>query len=231
MNQFISFLRNNETIYPIVQWIRDRVLYTKGIHRGTFSQHGEDIWLKENLPDGRFYIDVGASHPFLLSNTYLLYIQGWCGITVEPLPSLAKLHRQWRPEDTLIQKAVGVVPGKVIFYELFPSVLSTLSEEVLDHAVEKRTAEIVRDHLVDVITLDDLLDRHAPQHVDLLSIDIEGLDADVICSCQFINVRPRVIIVEANDPISRARTLSHLNDRGYSLATELDCNLIMEDRS
>lgn len=229
MNQFISFIRHNETVYPIARWARDHALYAKGLYRGTFSQHGEDIWLNHHVPDGRFYIDVGASHPFLLSNTYMLYRQGWRGITVEPLPGLAELHRQWRPEDVLIQKAVGPIGGRRMFYEMFPSVLSTLDENAADRAVADG-AEIVASHHIDVITLDHLLDRHAPKRVDLLSIDLEGLDAEVICSCAFTGVRPRVIIVEFNDASSRARTLSHLIGCGYTLATKLGCNLVMEDR-
>jgi FkbM family methyltransferase len=229
MNQFISFLRTNETLYSAARWARDRALYAKGLHRGAFSQHGEDVWLRKHLPDGSFYIDVGASHPFLLSNTYMLYRQGWRGITVEPLPGLAELHRRWRPEDTLIQKAVGPIGGRRMLYELFPSVLSTLDEDVADRAVADGTAEIVGNYHIDVITLDTLLDRHAPQHVDLLSIDLEGLDADVICSCVFATVKPRVIIVEFNDAVSRTRTLGHLVGCGYHWAAELGCNLIMED--
>ena len=131
----------------------------------------------------------------------------------------------------MLQKGVGTCPGKLVFYELFPSVLSTLDEDVADRAVEDGTAEIVRTHDIDVITLDHLLDSHAPKQVDLLSIDLEGLDADVVCSCAFATVRPRVIIVEANDAVSRTRTLGHLIGCGYRLAAELGCNLVMKDKA
>ena len=131
----------------------------------------------------------------------------------------------------MVQKGIGPRPGKLPFYEMFPSVLSTLDEEVADLAVQNGTGEIVRNHLIDVITLDQLFDlEHPLQHVDLLSIDLEGLDADVVCSCAFMRVRPQVIIVEFNDPVSKNRTLDHLTHCGYGLAAELGCNLIMKDQ-
>jgi hypothetical protein len=83
---------------PVASWVRDQYSYVRDKRRGTFSQHGEDLWL-DNYFAGRkggFYIDIGASHPTRLSNTYKLYSEReWRGVTVEPIqdPRWTKLLR------------------------------------------------------------------------------------------------------------------------------------------
>lgn len=52
-----------------------------------------------------FYVDIGASHPFRINNTYLLYKSGWQGVTVEPIPLLGRVHKRWPSRDTLVDKA------------------------------------------------------------------------------------------------------------------------------
>ncbi len=39
----------------------------------------------EKLRTG-FYVDVGAHHPMLYSNTYYFYKQGWSGINIDAMP-------------------------------------------------------------------------------------------------------------------------------------------------
>lgn len=229
--QIMKFARTNETLYPIVRWMRDRALYVRDRRRGTFSQHGEDLVVADYFAGkaGGFYVDIGASHPSLLSNTALLYFEyGWRGVTVEPLPGLAGLHRRWRPEDRLAEVAIGLVPGRLIFHELFPSVLSTLDWGVAETAIAEGRAERIKEHDIDVITLDGLFDSMGRSAVDFLSIDLEGLDAAVVQSCRFERVRPQLICVEFADWAGRAAVLGHLSTCGYEFFAETECNLLME---
>ena len=66
---------------------------------------------------------------------------------------------------------------------------------------------------IDVITLGQLFAEYVGKRgIDLLSIDIEGLDADTITTMELNIIRPRLICVEANEygigaefcPISRS---------------------------
>ena len=70
----------------------------RGLLHGSFSQHGEDRLLLEYF-HGKpgTYVDVGANYPVKISNTYLLYRNGWRGLTVEPIPRLSKRHRAIGP--------------------------------------------------------------------------------------------------------------------------------------
>jgi hypothetical protein len=215
----------------VVSHLRDLFSYVRDKRRGTFAQHGEDVWI-DNYFAGKhrgFYVDIGASHPTRLSNTWKLYSERhWSGVTVEPIPRQAEAHRKWRPRDTLVEKCVGTVPAKRTFYELSPSVLSTLDEAVALAAVKAGTATIWRQYEIDVITLGQLFDQYvARQRIDLLSLDMEGIDTEVVASFSFDRFRPTLICAEANDPRARDRILAHFQRCGYQLAASLGCNVIV----
>ena len=66
-----------------------------------FSFLGEDKLLSLFCPcPTGFYVDVGAFHPIVGSNTYKLYLRGWRGITIEPCPDNA---RRLRPAETVVK--------------------------------------------------------------------------------------------------------------------------------
>src|SRR6266404_5627195 len=75
--------------------------------RGQGSQFGEDKIVASLLPEKGTYLDIGAYHPHLYSNTYLLYKKGWSGTVVEPNPDMFVLWRVFRPKDTFVNCAVG----------------------------------------------------------------------------------------------------------------------------
>ena len=53
----------------------------------SYSQYGEDRAIVELFGDhvGRF-LDIGAWHPTVFSNTRALFERGWSGVMVEPSP-------------------------------------------------------------------------------------------------------------------------------------------------
>ena len=48
---------------------------------------------------GGYYVDIGAHHPVKYSNTYLLWLNGWSGINIDPLPNVMALFDKYRPKD------------------------------------------------------------------------------------------------------------------------------------
>jgi FkbM family methyltransferase len=231
MNRALRLVRQNEPLYATVRAARDMYSYAIGARRGSFSQHGEDTFIHERFgrKKGGFYVDVGASHPFRLSNTFLLYKNGWRGVTVEPIPLLGRLHKRWRPQDSLVQKAIGLSPGKVCFQEMLPSVLSTLDAKTAQSYVSEGKAQLLRSYEIDVITLDQLFATYVGRRtIDLLSIDVEGLDADTITTFRLDDIRPITICIEANHCDDRCKILTYFERRKYRLVAELGCNLIAE---
>ena len=70
------------------------------------------------MPSSRdgFYIDIGAGHPVHSNVSFLFYLRGWRGITVEPNPWLAQLSEAVRPRDRRIESLVGAAPGQAIYH-------------------------------------------------------------------------------------------------------------------
>ena len=69
----------------------------------SYSQGGEDILIDFLLSligiKKPFYIDIGAHHPFYLSNTALFYEKGCSGICIEPDPYIFKYIKKHDLQD------------------------------------------------------------------------------------------------------------------------------------
>ena len=78
----------------------------------SYSLYGEDLIIRSKLKKKFFsgakgiYIDIGAFHPFLASNTYLFYGAGWSGVCIDPNPIFSNAFAQMRPRDTFKNIAV-----------------------------------------------------------------------------------------------------------------------------
>jgi hypothetical protein len=47
-----------------------------------YSQAGQDEWVLSKIKQG-VYLEIGASHPVNISNTYLLELNGWTGTSID----------------------------------------------------------------------------------------------------------------------------------------------------
>jgi FkbM family methyltransferase len=168
--------------------------------RHSFSQAGEDrivAFVFDALNMRRpSYLDIGAYHPYHLSNTALLYQSGSVGINVEPDPqSFARIQRH-RRNDTNINAGVGVEPDRLTFYQLTAPTLNTFSREAAEEAVEASRGRFRIESTidVDVRTVPDILaGRPCP---DFLSLDVEGLDLAILRTMPRWNGLPIVVCVE-----------------------------------
>lgn len=228
MNWLLRKIRRNETLFSLAREVRDLNSFSQGLRRGTFSQHGEDLFIDKLLGGQRdgFYVDIGASHPFRISNTYKLYRRGWSGVTVEPIPTLGSLHRRWRARDTLLPIAIGPEAATLTFFEMLPSVLSTLDPETAKRYTAEGKAEILKTYNIEVLTPMQLFRDHVgARTIDFLSMDIEGLDTRTLHSIDFSRVRPRLLCIEIINAAETASLAGYLEGCGYSVVDMLGCNL------
>lgn len=79
----------------------------------SFSQYGEDLILWEFFGEksGGFFVEIGANHPTVCSNTCFFEQRGWRGIVVEPMPGHCEKLRAARPASQVVQAALGA-PGQ-----------------------------------------------------------------------------------------------------------------------
>ncbi len=166
------------------------------IPRIHWSQSGEDIILGELLPEQRgMYVDVGAAHPRLGSNTYTFYRRGWCGVLIEPNPRSAAELRKARPRDRVVQAAAGSESGSVEITLFQSDYLSSIDAGTTTQRAEAGEA-IDQILTVPLVTLADLNIFMDPDQPSLLSVDCEGADLAVLEGNDWESLCPRVICVE-----------------------------------
>ena len=137
----------------------------------SYSQFGEDVLLWEYFGGKRdgFFVEVGANHPTVYSQTWLLAEQGWKGILVEPISRNCQLLKQQRSESLVFNCALAgrEKRGRAQFH------VAANGDGTSTLAVnEGVTVERVEE--VDVRTLDDILAEAGNPKIGFVSIDVEG---------------------------------------------------------
>ena len=175
--------------------MRDQFLGDK-----TYSQNGDDMVIACLFQQLRIYqpsyLDLGAYHPTDISNTALLYSRGSRGVNVEPVPALHREFVRMRPGDVNLNCAVAPRRGKLTMTMYLPKGGSgTFRPEWATKVGNPAKGVQVE---VDTYTLDEILDVHTNgQFPHFLSIDVEGMDEEILGSFDFSRRAPVVIDVEA----------------------------------
>lgn len=162
-----------------------------------YSQFGEDIivlniFQRMNIPNPS-YLDLGAHHPFHISNTALMYERGSRGINVEPNPDLIKAFEIMRPSDINLCVGVAATSGKMNFYRarLLGSGKNSFIRSLAEEQGRVTSLE------VPVLTVSDIVRDYAKgMFPDFLSVDVEGMDYDILKSIDYDKGFPKVICVE-----------------------------------
>lgn len=203
----------------------------------TYAQHGDDLIILNifhtlGIRDFR-YLDIGAHHPYHISNTALLYEQGHRGINIEANPNLIALFQKYRPEDQNINVGVGTQEGVLPFYMIDDfSGRNTFSREAAEAFVREYPEFSITQILqIPVVTLQDILERYCRGvFPDFLSMDVEGLDYAILQSIDVKN-KPKIIDVEvefAGGDNSHS-IVALLREKGYFPYFRAGSNLIFVD--
>ncbi len=198
-----------------------------GITTLTFSADGEDVILRKFLSGLKsgFYVDLGAHDHKDGSNTFYLYLLGWSGVCVDPLPGVRKKFLKNRPRDIFIDKAIvsNNTSEKTIdfnFFQDFPD-NSTISNERLVDLKQKFNRAPSSVIQVETISISTLIKNHiGSTEVNLLNIDIEGGEFDILSSFMKEKVYPWIICVEeigryAEDIVNDSPTYKLLKENSY----------------
>lgn len=162
---------------------------------------------------GGIFVDVGAARPDRLSISASYRSIDWRIIAIEPNPAFCKLYKE-KGYDVL-QYACGerdeddvdffVVDSRgrkhenvPISYESFSSLgirgayldLLKRSKTYMETDTEKIKVNLRR--------LDTILETHAHDidHIDILSIDVEGWELEVLNGLDILKYQPRVMVIE-----------------------------------
>lgn len=241
--QLKSFLRS---IAPAPLWKAagavKRRLAPPGRH--SFSGHGEDLlvmgWFAHYGcdPSRIRYVDVGANHPVVLSNTFLLYQAGARGVLIEPDPNLAAQLRARRPRDIVVNAGVAFDERRsATLFQMTSSVFNTFSQRQAEFVGSssqrwdpRDRQQVVDEITVPLIPLNDIIREHlGEQAPHFLSVDAEGVDLPIMRTLDpaLLNADasvPTLICVEAS--AGAEAFLATLGPAGFEMAARTPDNWI-----
>ncbi len=182
----------------IVNFVRQFTPYQHAVV--SYAQEGEDLLLLRAIGDKGlgFYVDVGAHHPRRFSNTYLFYRRGWRGINIDAMPDSMKAFNKERPRDINIEAAISDSNSEITYLMLNEPALNSFDAQLSCSRAQGGAYRIIAEKKVLTRTLAQLLTEYLPQNqiIDFLSVDVEGMDLNVLRSNDWNRFRPRLVLVE-----------------------------------
>lgn len=208
--------------------------------RTSYSQCGEDLIISNIFSSLKIlkprYLDIGANHPASLNNTYYFYLRGSRGVCVEPDPSVFKQLKHWRTKDVCLNVGVGVDNQKEAdFYIMSTNLLNTFSKDTAQEYQRYGTYKIKKIIKIPLLKINDIVKQYLSDSVNLISIDIEGLELEVLQTFDFV-IRPEVFCIETlsyseNKLEQKNReVIDYMIDNGYFVYADTYINTVFVDK-
>lgn len=170
--------------------------------RLSYATEGEDLVLQRLMgyrPTGTF-IDVGAHHPIRYSNTYYFYKQGWRGINIDAMPGSMNAFNRDRPDDINLEIPISDSEQELKYYIFNAPDLNTFDSSKIETYLKYPGVKLEKEVTLKTKTLEQILDKHFEKlkspHIDFLTVDVEGLDLQVLRSNNWQKYRPEYILAE-----------------------------------
>lgn len=208
----------SRTINNIIKRGLDFLTWDEWAYR-SWSQEGEDMILRRLFESKRngFYVDVGAHHPKRFSNTYFFYKKGWRGINIDAMPGSMRLFNKWRNRDINLEIGVAHKSGALDYHVFNEPALNGFSADLSKMREQKNNTYHIKEVIkVKVRPLRELLAQHlGDNQIDFMSVDVEGLDLQVLQSNDWSQYRPKFVLAEilksslhdlATDPVVQFMT-------------------------
>lgn len=177
-----------------------------------FSEFGEDYWLAIHgkLPERGFYVDCGCYSPTIASNTAHFRGKGWAGIAIDANPAMAK---EWtRYPGKFINALIG--DGRPAKYEV--------------NGEKPAWSRAGSGPEIPTLTLNSIMEAEGVTKIDLLSIDLEGMEYDALLTLNLDLYQPQAIVAEYDTAgIGKDfRVLEHLIKGDYAAVHRTEANII-----
>ena len=180
----------------------------------SYSQSGEDMVLRdfhEDLLRAGYqgsYVDVGCHHPFRFSNTCFFHQAGWSGLNIDADPRAIAAFKKYRPGDINLEMAVSDRSEPVVFNMFNEGAINSLDTQLSESREGGRHGwKIMEKRTLTPRTLASILDEHwnPGRRIDILDVDVEGVDYEVLVSNNWSKYRPRFVLVEDDSEVDLAR--------------------------
>lgn len=208
----------------------------------SYSQCGEDLIMNFIFNSLRIdkpsYIDIGAHHPFWLSNTFFFYKKGSRGINIEPNPQLITQFYKYRKKDINLNIGISGSNDELDFYIMSAPTMSTFSFDEAKRLELETSFRIMEKKKVVVKKIQTVLEEYySGLFPDFLSIDVEGLELEILNSIDFENKFPIVICIETlsysemNNEKKENDLIDFLTNKGYFVYADTFINTILVKES
>lgn len=208
----------------------------------TYSQAGEDAILAFLFADKKMskvsYLDIGTNTPDYCNNTYLLYKKGHRGVCVEADKTLIPIIKEVRADDKIINAGVAVSTQlEADFYIFDIKGLNTFDKKEVEKRQASGTFHVMQVVKVPLISINDIIKDYFESYPDFISIDIEGLDLEVLKSLDFNKYPVPVICVETcefseNHVRPKDNSISDfILSKGYVVYADTYINTIFVDKN
>ena len=151
---------------------------------------------------------------------------------MEADPSYAPQYPAMRPRDKV--ESVAVAPqrlrgaGSIEFFAMHDRGWSTISRSHTDIAVKLGKGGVRETLVVPCMTINEILNKHFPAgDIDLVSIDIEGVDKEVLAELDISRFHPKVIVAENDGGVRVHEAIMH--QKGYNVFAFTHINTIYVD--
>lgn len=230
-------------VKSLVKWI---IGYKSKVHQGkiSYAQSGEDLIIdfifKYVLGKQQFtYFDIGAHHSVYLSNTAIFYKSGMKGLSVEPDPFLHEEINKARKNEITLNMGVGFNKDETLtqnlqFYIMNVRTLNTFSKAEAERMQSSGHYKITEVKEIPVVHIHALFKKYFVP--DFLSIDVEGIDFEILTSIDLETYRPKVICIETAEHspippgIKNRDAIDYLTERDYLNYADTFNNTIFLDK-
>jgi FkbM family methyltransferase len=192
-----------------------------------YAQFGEDRILDRIFRGKRQgnCVEVGGYDGVTGSNTYFFEKLGWHCLVVEPMPDFCAKIRAARTCD-IAEVAASDKVGEVEFYVATGVETLSTMESNDEHLarIKSLSNEAVRKIKVKTNRLTDILRSHGMAQVDFLTIDVEGHEMSVLAGMSFLEISPRVVIIEDNSNGKDDAVNMYMRGQSYVRFKRTGCN-------
>lgn len=156
-------------------------------------------------------LDIGANTGLFLSNSYDLIQRGWNGILVEPSSAFEDLQELYKENNyvEIHNIALGKENGKLKFYESGAHVKGGTDKALVSTAVPsemERWQDVdFKETEVNVMAVRDFLYTYVQTRLNYISLDVEGMEWDILQQIDLKLVGCEFLCVEFNGKKELAR--------------------------
>ena len=179
----------------------------------------QDAWVDSMGIKNSYFLDIGAAYPVKFSNSYALQQRSWSGLLVEPNSSLLLTLESRRSKQVEIAPvAVSTRSGasQLVSYGPLSSLVESAANDIYGSMRQRRleqgsTEEITTQNFADLIATYSI-----PQSIGYLSIDVEGLDFEILQQFPFDSIQVKAVTIEHNlDLKLRASINKFMKKQGF----------------